>query len=226
MRVPTFVAADYPGPRPDGPVLVRDGHVVRVDLDALPDLGSFRFSVAYGSNASPARLADKGLDQAGAFLLPAMMVGSVPAYEQRWTGYGAVPLTLVPEPGARTRTWVLGLPADATDLLDRTEGRVPGPAPRALGREGAAGRFAAPGTYQLGGIGPVAVADRWWLKDALAYLPGPATRVQLTPEGRWRTWPAFDQRAARRHADAHGPSRPAPAPGRIVAGSWPVTPLV
>lgn len=191
----------------------------------LADLQRRRWSVAYGSNASPGRLVAKGLDRAGAVLLPARLAGFAPAFEHRRTVYGSVPLTLVPITCGVHDTWVLGLPADATDLLDRTEGRVPDGAPLTVGPESGDGRFAPPGTYQLARVGEVAVADRFVLRDALAYLPGPATRVQVVDERRWRTWPRWDQSAAVVHVDASGPDRPAPDVEEAVLGAWPTTPL-
>lgn len=256
--MPRFDPRSYPGPRPAGPVVVHDGEVADLDLDAwlgdgaaapaggragstapvlrtgrragpiapvlrLP--GEVRFSVAYGSNASPGRLHDKGLDIDGAVLLPARMRGYVPAFEARRTGYGAVPLTLVPESGAVTDTWVLGLPPAATPLLDRTEGRVAEHTPQRVLVEEGDGRFAPPGTYQLGRVGEVVVAGRWRLAEILAYLPGRATRIQCDALGHWRTWPEVDQTAAAAHLERGGPSRPAPPVAAPVFGPWPPTPL-
>ena len=266
--MPRFDPRSYPGPRPAGPVVVQDGEVAHLDLEAwlgdgvappaaagagpagpppgsdagrragsaagrraasiapvLRRPGEVRFSVAYGSNASPGRLHDKGLDVDGAVLLPARLRGYVPAFEARRTGYGAVPLTLVPQPGAVTDTWVLGLPPAATVLLDRTEGRVPEHTPEQVLVAAGNGRFAPPGTYQLGRVGEVVVAGRWRLADALAYLPGRATRIQCEADGAWRTWPEVDQSAAASHLGGGGPSRPAPPVAAPVFGPWPPTPL-
>jgi gamma-glutamylcyclotransferase (GGCT)/AIG2-like uncharacterized protein YtfP len=63
------------------------------------------------------------------------------------------------------------------------------------------------------------------LASALAYLPGPATRVQLTADGRWRTWPGWVQEAAGAHVDQAGPARSAPDVEDAVVGTWPSTPL-
>ena len=243
--MPRFDPRSYPGPRPAGPAVVFDGEVADLDLAAwlgegarspaggraglappvLSQPDEVRFSVAYGSNASPRRLHDKGLDVDGAVLLPARLRGYVPAFEARRTGYGAVPLTLAPEPGAVTDAWVLGLPPAATDLLDRTEGRVPGHTPERVLVGESDGRFAPPGTYQLGRIGEVVVAGRWRLAEGLAYLPGRATRIQCDADGRWRTWPEVDQTAAADHLERGGPSRPAPPVVAPVFGPWPPTPL-
>jgi hypothetical protein len=247
---PRFDPARYPGARPDGPVLVTAEAQTPVRLAAgssprvvaerphtlLPRipggllgddgaLADVRWVVAYGANASPHRLRDKGLAGLGALLLPARLHGWVAAFEARVTGYGAVPLTLVPAPGARTDTWVLGLHRDLVGVLDRTEGRVPGGAPHRVDPGAGSARHAPPGTYQLGHVGPVRVARSWVLPDGLAYLPGPRTEVQRCERG-WRTWPAHDQAAARRHLGVEGPSAPAPRPSAPVLGRWPVTPLV
>jgi hypothetical protein len=235
-----FDPATYPGPRPPGPCLVHDGrvHVVplpeevvghpgaalRTEVDAeVADLEAVRWVVAYGSNASPGRLVDKGLDRRGAWLLPAEVEGWVAAFEHRRTGYGSVPLTLVPDAGARLETWVLGVHVDDLPALDRSEGRLPGDAVGGPIRDDA--RQAPPGAYRLGPVGEVVVADRWRLPDALAYLPGPRTRVQV-PAGEWRTWPRWEQTDAAVHAAAGGPSAlPPPVPAAIT-GPWPETPLL
>ncbi len=233
-RVSSFDPRSYPGPRAAGPAVVHDGRVVQLDLDAWPagpavpvlrEPERIRFVVAYGSNAAPGRLHDKRLDVHGAVLLPARLVGYVAAFEARRTGYGAVPLTLVPEPGAVIDTWVLGLSPAATGLLDRTEGRVAERTPARVRPEHGDGCFAPPGTYQLGRVGGVDVAGRWSLEDALAYLPGRDTRVQCHDDGSWRTWPRFDQAAAAEHLDRGGASRPAPPVAVPVFGPWPGTPL-
>ena len=223
-------------------MLIVDDEVVPLDLDrpadaplrpADPEVGHpapvleagvARFCVAYGSNASPPRLMDKELTGQGAILLPARVRGWVAAFEARRTGYGAVPLTFVPAPGAVTDTWVLGLPPELLPRLDRTEGRVPGGPPSERGDDDADPRRAPPGTYQLGRVGDVEVAQRFLLPDALAYLPGPWTRVQVVGGG-WRTWPEHDQAAAAAHVDQGGPSSPAPEVHTPVLGPWPATPL-
>lgn len=204
--------------------LLRPAHDVPDAAASLLEPGVARFSVAYGSNASPVRLRDKELTAHGAILLPAVVPDRVAAFEARRTGYGAVPLTFVPAPGARTTTWVLGLPEELAPLLDRTEGRVPDHTPAQPGPEEPGGRFAPPGTYQLGRVGDVEVAGIARLRDALAYLPGQATRVQVV-DGGWRTWPEHDQDAAAAHVDRDGPSAPAPPVTDPVLGTWPPTPL-
>jgi hypothetical protein len=235
-----FEPATYPGPRAPGPTVVHQGRAHRVELDAgdeHPDVpvappveaevfapGALRWVVAYGSNASPGRLLDKGLDERGAVLLPAVLAGWVPAFEDRATGYGSIPLTLVPDAGARIDTWVLGLHADDVPALDRSEGRLTSDAVGATWADDL--RHAPSGAYRLGHVGEVTVADRWRLPDALAYLPGPRTRVQITPDGGWRTWPASDQATAATHVASGGPSRPPPPVPRPITGGWPRTPLL
>jgi hypothetical protein len=223
--VPRFDPARYPGERPDGPVLVTDEGQAPVPPVEVASWTDIRWVVAYGANASPDRLRDKGLTGSGALLVPAELDGWVAAFEARVTGYGAVPLTLVPQSGARTATWVLGLHRDFVDALDETEGRVACGAPEHVDPGAGSARHAPPGTYQLARIGRVRVATAWLLEDALAYLPGPSTEVQRH-DGGWRTWPAHDQAAARRHLASGGPSAPAPRPAAPVLGPWPVTPLV
>jgi hypothetical protein len=239
-RAPAFDPLGYPGARPAGPVLVTDDAVLAVAVTADPaapvrvrtpraavlrDPAAVRWVVAYGANACPDRLRDKGLTGPGALLLPARIDGWVPAFEARTTGYGAVPLTLVPAPGVTTATWVLGLHRDLVPVLDRTEGRVAGGAPRSVDPAAGTADAAPPGAYRLGRVGTARVAARFALPGALAYLPGPGTRVQRTAD-RWRTWPDHDQAAARRHLAAGRPSAvPVPVAAPVL-GSWPATPLV
>jgi hypothetical protein len=234
VEIAPFDPASYPGPRPDGPCLVHEGAVHEAVLPAAPvagpradadaevtDLDAVRWVVAYGSNASPSRLVDKGLDARGAWLLPATLEGWVATFEDRPTRYGSIPLTLVPDDGARLETWVLGVHVADLATLDRTEGRYPADVVAVDD-----GHSAPPGVYRLGHVGEVEVADRWRLPDALAYLPGARTRVQVTAEGAWRTWPHWDQAAAAAHVAAGGPAAvppPVPAP---VTGPWPETPLL
>jgi hypothetical protein len=225
VRPPRFDPARYPGERPGGPVLVTDEGQVPVGVAAAVERTDLRWLVAYGANASPDRLRDKGLTGPGALLLPARLHGWVAAFEARLTGYGAVPLTLVPQPGVRTDAWVLGVHRDLVGVLDRTEGRVPDGCPDRVDPDAGSPRHAPPGSYQLGRVGPVRVAGGWVLPDGLAYLPGPSTAVQRCDDG-WRTWPAHDQAAAGRHLAGDGPSAPAPRPRAPVLGPWPMTPLV
>lgn len=232
-----FDPARYPGWRPDGPVLVHGGttHTVAVaaagpaavhaDVDA-PVLapGAVRWVVAYGSNACPDRLVDKGLDRCGAVLLPARLRGWVAAFEARPTAYGAVPLTLVPAPEAEMVTWVLGVHVGDTAAVDASEGRVA----EGVAEDGggpADARHAPAGAYRLAHVGPVVVADRLQLADAVAFVPGPHTQVQVDDTGRWRRWPHVDQAAAVAHLEAGGPSRDAPLVGEVVAGPWPASAL-
>jgi hypothetical protein len=243
--VACFDPASYPGPRPGAPVVVHEGHLhdvevvggtaaelrSRVDAPVL-EPEALRWVVAYGSNASPPRLVSKGLDRRGAVLLPAHLDGWVPAFEHRRTGYGAVPLTLVPAAGTTTATWLLGVHVDDTDVLDRSEGRPPHEVatsaraePRRVGAEPDDLHLAPTGAYRLGRVGTVHVAGRWQLEDAVAYLPGPDTEVQVDEGGRWRTWPTVDQAAAAEHLATGGPSRPAPTVAATVVGRWPRTVL-
>lgn len=114
--------------------------------------------IAYGANASPARLIAKGLDRFGALLLPAVVDGWTTAVEDRTAKHGEAPFTVVRAPGHRSRMWALGLhPADL-GTLDLDEGRGD--------------------RYVVGSLGEAAVAARWRLAPALAYGPGPATRLR------------------------------------------------
>ena len=201
-------------------MLVHEGAVVPLRVDgtrstpwsaAPPDVpvlerGAVRWSLAYGSNADPERLIDKGLDRRGAVLLPASVVGLRRAWEARRTSStGAVPLTLVAAPGERLDTWVLGVHSDDCDALDRTEGRG--------------------GNYLLGRVGPVAVADRFLLPDALAYGPSSTTAL-ITVEARPAAYPDLDQQAAGVLADDDTTATLAAEPlSGTHEGPWPETPF-
>lgn len=214
---PRFDPASYPGRRPSGPVLVHAGRTWPLVLSGrrmsvagsggqAPVLdGDLRWSVAYGSNACPDRLVDKGLDAHGAIVLPARLRGWCTAWETRRSATGAVPLTLVPAPGAELDTWVLGILAGDTAALDASEGR---------------GR-----TYQLGHVGPVAVADRYLLEDALAYGPGASSRCLWRGSAHLRH-PEVPQATAGELADRGAASVLAEPLPRTVARGWPETPLV
>lgn len=162
--------------------------------------------LAYGANACPDRLVDKGLDAWGAALLPAVGFGWATAWEARRSRTGAVPLTLVRAPGERLESWVLGLPVAALARLDASEGRGE--------------------RYVLGCIGDVAVAARWRLPRALAYGPAGATRVLVGAGGRPLRHPTHDQRAAAAALEAGGrePRRVEGLPDAVPHG-WPATPL-
>lgn len=217
-----FDPRSYPGRRPDGPTLVYQGREwpVRVDgpTDApvtAPDaaqgadvlgVGQVRWSVAYGSNASPDRLMDKLLDLRGALLLPARLHGWQLAWEaRRTTSTGAVPLTLVAAPRATLDLWVLGVHHDELESLDRSEGRDR--------------------NYALGRVGHAAVAGRFLLPEALAYGPTDLTRVLVDEHGGEWTWPPRVQADALAQFDAGGVTRPAPPLVGAVRAAWPPTPL-
>lgn len=217
-----FDPATYPGRPPQGPTLVHRGESRAVRVDGTADAplsvpsgsevadvlepGVLRWSLAYGSNADPDRLVDKGLDEKGAVVLPASVVGHRRAWEaRRTTSTGAVPLTLATAPGIRLDTWVLGVHMADTGALDRSEGRG--------------------SNYVLGRVGPVAVADRFLIADALAY--GPTARTSLVSiEARPATYPEVDQQAAGVLTDAGTTARLRGEPLRDPhEGPWPETPL-
>lgn len=217
-----FDPATYPGRPPEGPTLVHRGERYAVRLDGTTDApltvppgtgdvdvlepGAVRWSLAYGSNADPDRLVDKGLDERGAVVLPASVEGHRRLWEaRRTTSTGAVPLTLGTAPGIRLDTWVLGVHVADTEALDDSEGRG--------------------SNYVLGRVGPVAVADRFLIADALAY--GPTDRTSLVSvEARPAAYPEVDQRAAGSLTDDATTARVRGEPLRDPHdGPWPETPL-
>lgn len=214
---PRFDALSYPGARPSGPTLVYQGEAWPLDVStgqmvAPPNAagarvlaGPIRWSVAYGSNANVDRLIDKALDSNGALLLPARLAGWTTVWEaRRVRSTGAVPLTLAPARGNVLDTWALGLLPEDIPTLDASEGR---------------------GTnYVLGRVGPLAVAARWLLDDALAFGPGPSTRT-LTTGSQAAAFPDLDQAEAARLLDAGAIDLAAdPLPGPV-EGDWPDTSL-
>lgn len=208
----------YPGRVPAGPVLVVAGAVHDVVVDGDVDepvtspvgadvlsRGAVRWSVAYGANADPDRLIDKRLDRRGALILPARLHGWAPVWEARRAVTGAVPLTLQPAADLTRDVHVLGVHREDTHVLDTSEGR---------GRR-----------YILGAIGPVAVAARFLLADALAYLPTPTTML-LGRSHAPATYPGVDQAAARAAlARRDGPRHAAVDSGVPTVTGWPDTPL-
>ncbi|MDX1621789.1 MAG: gamma-glutamylcyclotransferase family protein [Nitriliruptorales bacterium] len=218
--MPRFDPTTYPGSPVGAPTLVFRGRSWPLAVGehraapvAAPNeaagaqvlSGPWRWSLAYGSNASVDRLIDKGLDTAGAILIPAAVLGWQRAWEaRRTTSTGAVPLTLQRSPGARLDVPVLGLLPDDAELLDASEGRGP--------------------NYTLGHVGPVAVGARFHLEDALAYGPTGDTRV-LLEHGRIATYPALSQSRASELFDRVEPPSVAAEPLEHAGAGWPATPL-
>ncbi len=203
----------YPGWRPDGPVLVHAGRVHPLTTSSGSKLpsnisapvtqpGAVRWSIAHGSNACPDRVADKGLDQLGAVLLPAQIHGWAPAFEDRRVpSHGAVPVTLVPFEGV-AEVWVLGIHRDDVATLDASEGRGE--------------------RYLLGQVGPV-VVDGVRCARLPVYGPTEATRVLRDGDApAW--WPQRDQAWARAAHDRGGAdSMAVPAVPDPVASGWPAS---
>jgi hypothetical protein len=80
--------------------------------------------VASGSNASPARLAQKlapHLDGRAVTGVPCVVAGWTPVYSAHFTFYGALPATLDREPGARAELICLHVPAALLPVLHRSE---------------------------------------------------------------------------------------------------------
>jgi gamma-glutamylcyclotransferase (GGCT)/AIG2-like uncharacterized protein YtfP len=210
-----FDPATYPGRCADGPVLVWKGAERSLDVrGAEPRLPGCeapvlhapdrRWVLAYGANACPARLIDKGLDRRGALLLPAAASGWVTAWEARRSATGAVPLTLVRAPGRRLQTWVLGLHPDDLDRLDSSEGRG--------------------SRYVLGEVGDIAVAARWHLRRALAY--GPARETLVLADGdAILTHPEHAQAEAAATLESGGETATAQGLPASVEVGWPPTRL-
>lgn len=217
-----FDPATYPGSRPDGPTVLYAGRAWPVEVRGtrreplvVPDAVSgapvledraVRWSLAYGSNASPERLLDKGLDLRGTILLPGIIEGWAPVWEARRTAStGAVPLTLARSPGTVLEAWVLGIHEDDTLLLDASEGRGV--------------------NYALGRVTEVAVGSRFVLPAALAYGPTHGTRI-LAEAGNVCGFPAYDQTGVGRLVDGGTPvTLGADALPDAIDEGWPPTPF-
>ncbi|SLN43451.1 hypothetical protein [Oceanibacterium hippocampi] len=96
-------ARDYPYDRPAGAFLFQLGGGVR-SLDPAAEAGLFdgrTAVIAAGSNAAPARLADKFAGDAGVIPVTTATLRDVATvYSAHFAGYGAIPATLIPHPGA------------------------------------------------------------------------------------------------------------------------------
>lgn len=198
--MPLFDPTTYPGPRPPGPCLLHGGAMTPFSLApagpmslraSVPVPGGLHWTLAYGSNACPARLHDKDADRDGAVLVPVRVDGWAAAWESRRSpGTGAVPVTLVPRTGAVLDAWLLGVDARAAAAVDRSEGR---------------GR-----SYVVGLVGPVVVGDLLEVPTVPAYGPGRATALLADDDGRAATWPTRDQSWARDRLEAGAPTVLAP----------------
>lgn len=126
-----FTSATYPGRRPRFSFLFTSKGIYRVKLHTLrkflearglPSLDNRYAVIAYGSNACPHQLLNKGL--ADVPVLYGRLVGAEAVYAKRRTqkGKGYVPATLARIPGTRA-SWITLLTREQLAVMDASEGR-------------------------------------------------------------------------------------------------------
>jgi hypothetical protein len=114
------LAEGYPYHRPAGSYLFDDG-VLRPLAGAWHERRTA--VIACGSNGAPARLIEKFAGTGARIpVTPAWLHGYAVVYSAHFTGYGALPATLHPWPGARTRLCVTWLDAAQLELMHCSEG--------------------------------------------------------------------------------------------------------
>jgi hypothetical protein len=113
------LAEDYPYQRPAGGYLFDDG-VLRPLEGAWHEQRTA--VIACGSNGAPSRLAQKFARGARIPVTPAWLPGYAVVFSAHFSSYGALPATLHPWPGARTRLCVTWLDAAQLECMHQSEG--------------------------------------------------------------------------------------------------------
>lgn len=120
-------ALAYPFEQPSGPFVFHRGAAV---YEGAPDFAALMARametprvavIACGSNASPARLAEKFAADALVPTLRIELAGHVVTHSAKFCSYGAMPATLHPWPGARARLFVNLLDEAELAAMDVTE---------------------------------------------------------------------------------------------------------
>jgi len=114
------LAEEYPYHRPLVPYLFDDGKL-------RPLEGGWHEQrtpvIACGSNGAPSRLAQKFAGSGVQIpVTPAWLHGYAVVYSAHFSSYGALPATLHPSPGARTRVCVTWLDAEQLERMHLSEG--------------------------------------------------------------------------------------------------------
>src|SRR5215467_7339852 len=124
-----FTSSTYPGRRPRFSFLLTRAGIYRLKVHELDRmLGYFhlapsaeRYAVlAYGSNACPGQLLDKGLSDVPVIF--GRLGGAQAVYARRTTKKGYVPATLAKKCQSRY-SWVTLLTREQLRIMDRSEGR-------------------------------------------------------------------------------------------------------
>ncbi len=115
-------ACAYPFARPACSYLFKGGGMQPLSPGAtegrIPVLAS-------GSNAAPLRLAAKfGGDDDAIPVTRAVLHDFAVVFAGHFTGYGAIPATLAPQPGARTKIWITWLTPSQRAIMHRSEGVI------------------------------------------------------------------------------------------------------
>jgi hypothetical protein len=114
------LAEGYPYPRPAGSYLFDDGALRPLKA---PWHERRTAVIACGSNGAPARLIQKFAGTGARIpVTPAWLHGYAVVYSAHFTSYGALPATLHPWPGARTRLCVTWLDAGQLERMHESEG--------------------------------------------------------------------------------------------------------
>ncbi|MDH3660966.1 MAG: hypothetical protein OEU92_13235 [Alphaproteobacteria bacterium] len=115
-------AESYPFARPGSSYLFAEGGMQpllpQVSLEGRMPI------LAVGANASPARLAAKFGNGDVIPVMRALLDDFVIVFAGHFCSYGAIPATLYPCPGARTRIWITWLTPAQQVIMHRSEGVI------------------------------------------------------------------------------------------------------
>lgn len=124
-----FSPSTYPGRRPRFSFVFTSKGIYRVPLGSLgrflearglPPLADRYAILAYGSNACPGQLLEKGLSDVP--VLFGRLHGAQAVYAGRTASKGYVPATLARKKGSRP-SWITVLTQEQLETMDKTEGR-------------------------------------------------------------------------------------------------------
>ena len=118
-------AESYPFARPACSYLFADGGMRPLRPDRRADACEDRIPIlAVGANASPDRLAAKFGSDDVIPVMRAILEDFVIVFAGHFCGYGAIPATLYPCPGAHTRIWINWLTPAQRQIMHRSEGVI------------------------------------------------------------------------------------------------------
>lgn len=115
-------ACSYPFARPACSYLFIDGAMQPLSKEMVTGRAPV---LASGSNAAPSRLAAKFGHTHGVIpVTRAVLHDFAVVFAGHFTGYGAIPATLFPHPGAATNIWITWLTQDQLAIMHRSEGVI------------------------------------------------------------------------------------------------------